>query len=199
MDAIYDIVAAEYQSQFNLVWLQPWGFNNTYVLAIRQDTADQLGITKTSELVGQEGDLTFGATQEFLIRPDGLPGLEAAYGLDFSDEVGLDPGLVYSALDEGDVDIISAFATDGRIPQLGLVTLEDDLGFFPPYFAAPVVRQELLDESPEVADVLNVMAGRIDNATMANLNAEVDVNGVEAIEVARGYLQAQDLLSEEAE
>lgn len=118
-DAVYDIVAREYKDQFNLVWLDPWGFNNTYALAVTQETATELGISKVSDLVGKEGDLTFGATQEFLTRPDGLPGIQEAYGLDFGDERGMDPGLVYQAVDSGDVDIISAFATDGRIPSLG--------------------------------------------------------------------------------
>jgi len=194
-DAIYDIVASEYQSQFNLVWLEPWGFNNTYALVMRTDRATELGITKISDLIGKEGDLTFGATTEFVTRPDGLPGIEAAYGLDFREEVGMDSGLVYQAVDSGDVDVISAFATDGRIPQLNLFTLEDDLGFFPPYFAAPVVRQELIDEAPEVADVLNQLAGKIDNATMAAMNAQVDVDGMEAQDVASAFLQEQGLIS----
>ena len=194
-DTVYQIVATEYASQFNLVWLDPLGFNNTYTLAVRADTASELGLTKISDLVGKEGDLTFGATTEFVTRPDGLPGVSAAYGLSFGDEVGMDSGLVYGALDSEDVDVISAFATDGRIPQLGLVLLEDDLGFFPPYFAAPVVKQELLDEDPAVRDVLNQLAGKIDNATMAGLNAQVDVDKIEAIDVARTYLQGQGLVS----
>jgi len=195
MDAIFPIVAAEYSSQFNLVWLDPLGFNNTYALAVRQETADELGLVTISDLVGQEGDLTFGATQEFVIRPDGLPGVSAAYGLSFGEERGMDSGLVYGALDGGDVDVISAFATDGRIPQLDLVVLEDDLGFFPPYFASPVVRQELLDEDPAVRDVLNQLAGKIDDATMAGLNAQVDVDGMEAIDVARAFLQGLGLVA----
>jgi len=195
MDAIFPIVAAEYASQFNLVWLDPLGFNNTYALAVRQETADELGLVTISDLVGQEGDLTFGATQEFVIRPDGLPGVSAAYGLSFGEERGMDSGLVYGALDGGDVDVISAFATDGRIPQLGLVVLEDDLGFFPPYFASPVVKQELLDEDPAVRDVLNQLAGKIDDATMAGLNAQVDVDGMEAIDVARAFLQGLGLIA----
>jgi len=193
-DMVYQTVAAEYASQFNLVWLDPLGFNNTYVLCVRPETATELGLTTISDLVGQEGDLTFGATQEFLVRPDGLPGIEETYGLDFGDERGFDPGLTYTALDGGDVDVISAFATDGQIAQLGLVALQDDLGFFPPYFAAPVVRQELLDESPEVRDVLNQLAGKLDDATMAGLNAQVAIDQLEAVDVARTYLQGQGLV-----
>ena len=108
----------------------------------------------------------------------------------------MDPGLVYQALDSEQVDVISAFATDGRIPALGLVTLEDDLGFFPPYYAAPVVRQDLIDASPEVADVLNQLAGAIDDATMAEHNFRVDDGGQEAADVARAFLVEQGLIEE---
>lgn len=191
---VYQIVKSEYAEQFGLEWLQPWGFNNTYVLAVTQETADEYELETVSDLEGVAGELTFGATQEFLARPDGLPGLEEAYGIEFGDAVGLDPGLVYSAVDEGEVDVISAFATDGRIPALDLVTLADDQAFFPPYFAAPVVSQELLDESPEVAELLNQLGGTIDDSTMADLNFQVDDGGEEPVDVARGYLEEQGLI-----
>jgi glycine betaine/choline ABC-type transport system substrate-binding protein len=191
---VYQIVKSEYAEQFGLEWLQPWGFNNTYVLAVTQETADEYELEKVSDLEGVASELTFGATQEFLARPDGLPGLEEAYGIEFGDAVGLDPGLVYSAVDEGEVDVISAFATDGRIPALDLVTLADDQAFFPPYFAAPVVSQELLDESPEVAELLNQLGGTIDDTTMADLNFQVDDGGEEPVDVARGYLEEQGLI-----
>lgn len=194
IDPVYDIVAREYPEQFGLEWLQPWGFNNTYVMAVRSETAEEFGLTTISDLEGHAGNMTVGGTQEFLIRPDGLPGLEEMYDLQFGDSVGLDPGLVYSAMDQGDVDIISATATDGRIPALGFVALVDDRGFFPPYYAAPVVRQDLLEESPEVADLLNQLAGQITDAEMAELNFQVDDGGAEAIDVARGFLETEGLI-----
>ena len=195
VDAAYEIVSREYPTEFGAEWLDPLGFNNTYTLALTEERATELGVTTISELIEVSGDLTFGATQEFLERPDGLPGLQETYpGLEFDDEQGFEPDLVYQAIDSGDVDVISAFATDGRIPALGLVLLEDDLGFFPPYFAAPVVRQDLLDEDPAVADVLNQMAGMIDDATMAGLNAQVTVDGEEVEDVARAFLEEQGLI-----
>jgi glycine betaine/choline ABC-type transport system substrate-binding protein len=198
VDAVYDIVKREYAEQLNIAWLDPLGFNNTYTLALTEERAAELGVETISDLIAVSGDLTFGATQEFLTRPDGLPGLMETYqGLEFADAQGFDPGLVYQAVDSGDVDVISAFATDGRIPALGLVTLEDDLGFFPPYYAAPVVRQELLDEDPAVGDVLNSMAGLLDDETMAGLNAQVDVDGEEPEDVARTFLEEQGLIGAE--
>jgi glycine betaine/choline ABC-type transport system substrate-binding protein len=189
VDPVYEIVSREYAEQFGLDWLKPWGFNNTYALAMRGNHAAELGVTTISDLVAIAGDLTFGATQEFLVRQDGLPGLEATYdGLEFGDSLGLDPGLMYAALTDGQVDVISAFATDGRVAAFDLTLLEDDLGFFPPYFAAPVVRQDLIAESPEVAHLLNQLAGQIDDATMAGLNLEIDEGGREATDVAREFL-----------
>jgi glycine betaine/choline ABC-type transport system substrate-binding protein len=194
VDPVYEIVSREYSEQFGLEWLQPWGFNNTYALAMRGDHAAELGVTTISDLIAIAGDLTFGATQEFLVRQDGLPGLESTYGVEFGDSLGLDPGLMYGALTDGQVDVISAFATDGRVAAFDLTLLEDDLGFFPPYFAAPVVRQDFIAESPEVADLLNQLAGQIDDATMAGLNLEVDEGGREATDVAREFLVNQGLV-----
>jgi osmoprotectant transport system substrate-binding protein len=197
VDAVYETVKQEYADQFDLVWLDPLGFNNTYALAMRQEHADELGVATISDLQGVAGDLVFGGTQEFLTRPDGLPGLMETYGIEFAEARGMDPGIMYQALDTDQVDVISAFATDGRIPSLGLVTLEDDLGFFPPYFAAPVVRQELLDEDPALADVMNQLAGKIDDQTMAGLNLQVDEGGEEPHDVARAFLEEQGLVGAE--
>ncbi len=193
-DEVYSIVRNEYLKRWKLVWLKPWGFNNTYALAMRRDRAEQLGVRKISDLKGKAGELVLGATQEFIARPDGLPGLEQKYGIKFKEARGMDPGLMYPAVDARQVDVISAFATDGRIAALNLVVLEDDLRFFPPYYAAPVVRQDLLDRSPEVADILNRLAGKIDDATMARLNAEVDLNKREPRDVGRQFLQGLNLL-----
>lgn len=191
IDPVYEIVAREYPERYGAEWLRPWGFNNTWALAMRGDHAAELGISSISDLAEHSGDLVFGTTAEFIVRPDGLPGLEETYGLDFRDSISLDPGLLYSAVADGEVDVISGFATDGRIPALDLVLLEDDQGFFPPYFAAPVVRQELLEEAPEVADILNRLAGQVDDLMMAELNYEVDEGGAEPFDVAKDFLVEQ--------
>lgn len=196
-DEVFDIVSTEYDEQFGLTWLQPWGFNNTYAMAVTQETADEYGLETISDLEGASGELTLGATQEFLVRPDGLPGIIDLYGFDFGDAVGLDPGLVYTALESGDADVITATATDGRIPALGLVVLEDDLGFFPPYYAAPVVNAELLENNPEIGEILDQLAGTIDDGAMAELNFQVDDGGMEEIDVARAYLEEQGLIGGE--
>ena len=191
---VYDIVAEEYPSQFGVEWLEPWGFNNTYALAMRSDQAQELGIVTISDLVEHAPDLIIGAPQETLVREDGIPGLESTYGLEFKDVIGLDPGLMYSAIDSGEVDVITAFATDGRIESLDLQLLEDDKQFYPPYFAAPIVRQDLLEEAPEVRDILNSIAGTLDDARMTELNFQADEEGKEVEDIARDFLTEEGLI-----
>jgi osmoprotectant transport system substrate-binding protein len=192
-DKAYEAVQKGYQ-ELKLAWLKPWGFNNTYALVMRNDRADQLGVKKISDLSAQAKTMVLGATQEFITRPDGMPGLAKAYGFEFKENKGMDPGLMYSAVSEKQVDVISGFATDGRIPALSLAVLADDKLYFPPYFAAPVVRQDLVDKSPQVAEILNKLAGKITDQTMAGLNAEVDVQKRTPEDVAKAFLKSQGLV-----
>lgn len=132
---------------------------------------------------------------EFLTRPDGYEGLKEHYDLSFAaPPKQMDPGLMYRAVADGTVDVIDGFATDGRIPAYNLVALEDDRGFFPPYYAAPVVRRETLNAYPALREVLNRLAGRLSNETMRALNFEADEKGRKAREVARGFLEAEGLI-----
>jgi glycine betaine/choline ABC-type transport system substrate-binding protein len=186
--AVYDFVKRAYAEEFQVRWLDPIGFNNTWAIAMRRDQAAELGITTISDLQEHDQDLQFGATQEFFGRPDGLDGLVDRYDLDFQDERGMDPGLVYEAVANDEIDVTAAFSTDGRIYAYDLQVLEDDLGFFPPYFAAPVVREEILEEDPRIAEVMNQLAGQIDDQTMADLNLRVDEGGEEPRDVARAFL-----------
>lgn len=194
---VYNIVSEAYAEEFNVEWLEPWGFNNTYILAMRREYAEELGVTKVSELEPLADDLSIGSDAEGMVREDGVAGLEDAYGFEFGNKVLLDVGLMYPAVADGEVDVITAFSTDGRIESMGLVTLEDDLGFFPPYFAAPVVRMDTLEESPEVRDILNQLAGRIDNARMMEMNYLADGEGIEPAEIVRGFLIEEGVIEDE--
>ncbi len=193
-DETYARVKEAYKEKWNLVWLEPWGFNNTYTIAMRQDVAADLGIEKISDLKDKAGDLLIGATHEFIPRQDGLAGLQETYGFEFKEAKGMDEGLMYQAVRDGQVDAISAFATDGRIPAFELITLIDDLSYFPPYYAAPVVRGDLLEEDPEVATILNKLARKIDDAAMAQLNYQVDEDKEDPSAVAKKFLQDNGLI-----
>jgi glycine betaine/choline ABC-type transport system substrate-binding protein len=194
VERVYEVVKQGYQEEFNAVWLDPIGLNNTYALAMRREHAEELGITTISDLTEHASELALGGSQEFIVRPDGLPGLQETYGLEFASADGMESGLMYQALENEDVDVISAFSTDGRIISMDFVLLEDDKGFFPPYYASPVVRGEVLEASPEVADILNQMGGLIDSETMAQLNLRVDEGGEEPRPVAEDFLTEQGLL-----
>ncbi len=190
----YDIVSREYQERWGIVWLDQLGFNNTYALAVTSETADELDLKTVSDLKDHAGDMTVGTDVSFPARQDGLPGLTEAYDLEFGDLVTMDVGLLYSAVDQGQVDVIVGYSTDGRIPALDLVVLEDDKSYFPPYYAAPVVNKDLYEEHPEVVELLNQLAGDFDNDTMAQLNAQVDEGGKQPREVAEAYLEEQGIL-----
>jgi len=136
---------------------------------------------------------------EFLTRPDGYQGLKEHYGFAFpSEPMQMDPGLMYRAIADGAVDVIDGFATDGRIPAYNLMILEDDKGFFPPYYAAPLVRNETLNQYPEIEEILNNIAGEISDETMQKLNYEVDENGRKAYNVAWGFLVSRSFIKEDA-
>lgn len=197
-DDVYEIVSVEYKDEFNLVWGEQTEFNNTYCLTMTQEQADVLGITSLSELSERAGELIFGTTQEFTERPDGLPGLQEMYGgFQFQEVVALDPGLLYVGLEEGDIDVTTCFGTDGQISAYDLVVLNDDRGFWPPYPVGPVMRQEMLDDNPEVEDILNRLAPLLDGETMSRLNWEVAGNAREADEVAREFLEQSGLIEAE--
>lgn len=187
-EKVFEAVKTAYEEDFDTIWLDPLGLNNTYALAMRREDAEERGVSTYSDLIPLAPDMTLGASQEFLVRDDGLLGIQDLYGMEFGNTNGMASGLMYSALEEGEVDVISAFATDGRIGALDFVLLEDDLGFFPPYYACPLVRGEILEQSPEARDVLNKLAGQIDDETMQGLNFRVDDGGEDFAVVARDFL-----------
>lgn len=183
----FKIVSSAYRERFDLRWLKPLGFNNTYSITIRETDARQRGWSSISDLGKDASRLRAGFTAEFSERPDGYPGLIQKYGFKFGEVRDLDPSLMYKALLNGEVDVICAFATDGRIAAYNLKQLNDDRNFFPPYHAAPVIREEILEEHPEVGTVLSLLEGLIDNDTMQRLNFEVDGKKRSPASVAREW------------
>lgn len=133
-------------------------------------------------------------TGEFIARPDGLPGIESAYGMRFSEVRDMEASLMYQALARGSVDLISAYSTDGRLQAYGVRLLEDDRGVFPPYEAAPVVREDALRRTPGLKEALEALAGRLDETAMRRLNYEVDERKRSPRAVAREFLKSERLL-----
>jgi osmoprotectant transport system substrate-binding protein/osmoprotectant transport system permease protein len=156
-----------------LAMSEPLGFNDTYALALRPDTARTQGLTKISDLAGRT-DLRFGFSNEFIDRADGWPGLKRAYGLDPKFVRGLDHDLAYRGLDSGAIDVTDAYTTDAEIPYYGLRLLADDHHYFPDYQAVFLYR---LDLEAKAVTALNALAGAIDETAMQRMNQAVKLGG----------------------
>jgi osmoprotectant transport system permease protein len=171
-----------------------YGFSNTYGIVVRSDVAEQYGIETYSDLAECAPQLTFGAEYDFFEREDGYDALCEAYGLSFGKTMDLDIGLKYQALEEGQVDVLVVFTTDGQLADADAVMLEDDLHFFPSYSCGNVVRSEVLQEHPELQDVLDKLEGQISDEDMVRMNHEVEIDGREPRDVAEEFLESRGLI-----
>lgn len=185
--AVFARVSETFRQRYALAWLAPFGFDNTYVLLMRRDIASKHGIRKLSDLAAVP--LRYAVSHEFLQRPDGMQGLRRVYSLNEASLVGIEHDLAYRALADGAIDVTDGYSTDAKIVGNDLVALEDDRGFFPPYEAAPVVREALLDALPGVAPALSLLAGRIDEEAMRRLSHEVEAEGKSPAQAAAGFLE----------
>ncbi|QNN51890.1 glycine betaine ABC transporter substrate-binding protein [Nocardioides mesophilus] len=197
----FDAVKKADAEKNDIAWLDHAEFNNTYALAVRSEYADEKGLATLSDLAAlaasDPGEATICVESEFAARDDGLSGLLDAYGMDVPDDQvkTLDTGVIYTETDKGDTcNFGEVFATDGRIANLDLTVLEDDKKFFPVYQGAPTMKQATLDEHPEIADILAPLTAKLDTETMQKLNAEVDVDGLDAEDVAQKWLEDEGLL-----
>ena len=185
--AVFAQVSETFRQRDNLVWLAPFGFDNTYVLLMRPQRASALGVRTLSDLAAHP--LRYGMSYEFLARGDGMPGLRATYHLNEAQTVGMEHDLAYQALVGGDIDVADGYATDAKIASLDLLPLVDDRGFFPPYQAAPFARADLFTRVPGAEAALRLLAGRIDAATMRRLNVAVEGERRAPEEVAASFLR----------
>lgn len=187
--ATKELVAQDGIAAFNT-----FGFNNTYTLAFDEAEAERLGVETFSDFAEVADDYTLGAVFEFIDRPDGLPGFEQEYELAFDDVKGMDHGMMYRAIDAGEVDVINSYTTDGQLQIYDLRVLEDDRSYFPPYHALPLVLEETLEEYPELEGVLQQLEGEIDELAMQAMNAKVDNEGMMVEIVAQEFLQDAGLI-----
>lgn len=183
----------------DLVWLECSDANNTYALAVREDDERMDDIETLDDLAAEYRDgegYTMALDAEFSHRPDGLPGLEKAYDFSVprSERTLMEIGLAYNALNEEEVDVAMVFSTDGRITALDFRVIEDNRQFFPDYSMCPVVRKDTLEANPELRDLLEDLAARLDDATMRSLNEQVDVDEKDSEDVARQFLKKHDLI-----
>jgi osmoprotectant transport system substrate-binding protein len=190
--------------QNDLVWLPPAPMNNTYAFAITQESAEKYGITKMSQMkeVPVE-ERTFCVESEFQNRADGLPGALKTYDIPLGQPDGVpndniqtyQTGAIYDATAKGECTFGEVFTTDGRIVALDLEVLEDDREYFPKYNVSLVLREELAKDHPGIADVIDPVAQKLTNEVLLELNAEIDVEGREPVEVAQEWLRDEGFLS----
>lgn len=181
-------IRKEYSDRFRCEVLSPLGFDNTYALAVRSTDATSKSWNTISDITSDKTDLRGGFTAEFMERPDGLPGLIESYGLQFASLHDLGAEMMYQALAEGEVDVVSAFSTDGRMEEFDLVPLKDDRHYFPPYQAIPVVRQSILQEHPVLRESLQMLQNKISNPQMIRLNHEVQVLKEEPVSTVTQFI-----------
>lgn len=190
--AVYNTVKAEYDKRFQMTWLNYAEANDGQGLVIRTDVAQRLGIKTISDLQAHASEIRFASQGEFNQREDGIPGLEKVYGtLDWKSSKVYDNALKYEVLAKGEADVAPAYTTEGQLVKTDLYQLlVDDKHFWPPYNLAPVVRNEMLAQNPEIADRLNKVSSKLDTATVTALNAKVDVEKREVDEVAREFYKS---------
>lgn len=192
-EEVYNLARDKILAQDSLVYLKPSKFQNTYALAVRVDYARENNLEKISDLKNIENDVNAGFTLEFNDREDGNLGLKSLYDLNFNVKT-MEPALRYTAISNKSIDLTDVYSTDSQIIANNLKILEDDKKLFPPYQAAPLLREETLKEYPELKDVLEKLAGKITSEEMTEMNYAVDVEGKSANEVARGYLIKEKLI-----
>ncbi|MBI4420240.1 MAG: ABC transporter substrate-binding protein [Gemmatimonadetes bacterium] len=186
---VREAVDSVYRARWHLVWTRPLGFENTFALLVRRADAERLGVTTLSQAVPYAKSWRAGFGYEFIERADGYPGLAARYGLRFRGPPSvMDLGLTYRALADSKVDIIAGNSTDGQVKALDLFQLVDDRRYFPPYEAAPVVREETLRTYPALRGLLEALGGTVSAETMRDLNFQVDVAQRDVREVVREFL-----------
>jgi osmoprotectant transport system substrate-binding protein len=191
---IYARVEQKYSDQFHLEVTEPLGFANSFAMVVRQDDAARYHLRTMSDLAPIASQFRVGVGYEFLERPDGFRGWSERYGLHFSARPSvMDLGLLYRALVDHQVDIVAGNSTDGLVDALHLVPLDDNLHYFPPYDAVPIVRQSALEKFPQLRAALADLHDKITAEDMRHLNALVDAEHRDAVSVVRAFRAAHKL------
>jgi osmoprotectant transport system substrate-binding protein len=192
---VYERVKDEYERRFGLTLTPAFGFNDTFAMEIRGEDARRLNLRTLSQAAQFTPQWRAGFGYEFMERPDGYRGLVATYGLHFAEQPRImDLGLLARALKDRQIDFAGGNATDGLIPALDLVALEDDRHYFPPYEAVPVIREQTLQLHPEIARWLADLAGKISDEEMQKMNYAVDGQHRDTQDVVREFLKSKALV-----
>lgn len=196
--AVFSYVSREFAARYQLRWLPPLGFENTYAIAVTRKTAQRYNLKTLTDLGRESPRLIAGFTADFIGRADGLVGLTRVYGVHPREVRPLAPAVKYQALAAGAVDVIDGYSTDGLLAKYDLVTLVDDRHFFPPYEAAALASDALAKSQPGAIAALALLSNRLTETTMRQLNRRVEVDGEDVRSVAASALNAVGLLDSRA-
>ncbi|GKV56457.1 glycine/betaine ABC transporter permease [Sporosarcina sp. NCCP-2222] len=191
---VYEQARDGLAEQFDLALLPPMAYNNTYTLAVSEAFEQQYGVKTISDLAAVETAVKAGFTLEFKDREDGYRGIRSLYGLDFPSVQTMEPKLRYQAIKTGDINLMDAYSTDSELQEYKMTVLEDDKELFPPYQGAPLLREETLEQYPELENVLNQLAGKVTDDEMRDLNYRVNAEGESPEDVAQEFLKNAGLL-----
>lgn len=191
---MFSSLQEEYNDDYNMSWVGMYGFNNTYGLVVRKEIADKYNLKTYSDLKAVSDQLTFGAEYDFFEREDGYDALCAEYGFHFKKTMDMDIGLKYQAINQGKIDVMNIFTTDGQLSTSDVVVLVDDKQFYPSYMCGNIVRNEVVEQHPELEAVLQTLSGTITDRDMARMNYEVETLGREPRVVAKEFLAGKGLI-----
>ena len=194
-EAMWEQLLSEYHDSFGMTWLGHYGFNNTYCLTVRGEVARRYGLKTCSDMTAVAPELIFGGNPDYIEREDGFKSVCATYGYSFKDIKSIDIGLKYAALENKSIDVTNGYTTDAQLGVQDVVALEDDLHLQVNYFCSTVVREDTLASHPGLEEALMLMDGLLSDQEMARLNAAVEVEGKDEVEVARTYLIEKGILS----
>ena len=193
-EAMWEQLLQEYHDNYQMTWVGQYGFNNTFCLVVRGDVAEEYGLVTSSDLTAVSDQLVFGGNPDYIERADGYNMLCDTYGYHFKDTVGIDIGVKYAALDNGDIDVTNGFTTDAQLSAQDVVVLEDDKHLQVNYFCSTVVREDTLEEYPGLEDALMLMDGLLTDEDMSRLNYLVEVEGQDEADVAHDFLVEKGIL-----
>ena len=197
-DKALKVVRKAFDEDYNQKWYGSYGFENTYAMMVTKETAEKYNLKKVSDMKNVADKLEAGVDSSWMKRPgDGYPAFKEKYGFDFKRTRPMQIGLVYDALNTGKMDVVLGYTTDGRIASYDLVVVEDDLRFFPPYDASPLVTEELIKEKPYVDRAMKKLEGKISTEQMQKLNYEADNNLKEPAVVAEEFLKKHNYFDDE--
>lgn len=193
-DAVYQQAKQSLEKKYDMTMLKPMKYNNTYALAVKKDFAKENNIKTIGDLKKVEDKIKPGFTMEFNDRPDGYKAVSKAYGLNLSNVKKMEPKLRYTAVEKDNINLIDAYSTDAELKQYDMVVLKDDKHVFPPYQGAPMFKEKFLKQHPEIKKPLNKLEGKISDEEMQEMNYKVTVKNEDPYNVAKHYLEKEDLV-----